>query len=87
MEPQTHKWISAWFLLTLPVVIWDAFYCFLRPRSMVAGDLHWIWKPYAIYQEVDWVYGFKALLENNGFTNAQCKCLLIVAVLSLEALT
>jgi len=67
---------------------------------MVGGDLHWIWKPYAIYQEVDYVrrivsdqvdanldrdtwgfvgqvYGVKALQENNGFTNAQCKCLLI----------
>jgi hypothetical protein len=77
---------------------------------MVGGDLHWIWKPYAIYQEVDYVrrivsdqvdanidrdalgfvgqvYGVKALQENNGFTNAQCKCLLIVAVLSLDALT
>ena len=26
-----------------------------RPRSMVGGDLHWIWKPYALYQEVDYV--------------------------------
>jgi hypothetical protein len=77
---------------------------------MVGGDLHWIWKPYEIYQEVDYVrrivsdqvdanldrdawgvvgqvYGVKALQENNGFTNAQCKCLLIAAVLSLDALT
>jgi len=22
---------------------------------MVGGDLHWLWKPYAIYQEVDYV--------------------------------
>jgi hypothetical protein len=22
---------------------------------MVGGDLHWIWKPYALYQEVDYV--------------------------------
>lgn len=22
---------------------------------MVGGDLHWIWKPYEIYQEVDFV--------------------------------
>ena len=22
---------------------------------MVGGDLHWIWKPYAIYQEIDYV--------------------------------
>jgi hypothetical protein len=22
---------------------------------MVGGDLHWIWEPYGIYQDVDWV--------------------------------
>lgn len=33
------------------------------------------------------VYGVKALQENNGFTSAQCKCLLIVPVPSLAALT
>lgn len=22
---------------------------------MVGGDLHWIWEPYSIYQEVDYV--------------------------------
>ncbi len=22
---------------------------------MVGGDLHWLWKPYALYQEVDYV--------------------------------
>lgn len=25
------------------------------PRSMKGGDLHWIWKPYELYQEVDYV--------------------------------
>ena len=26
-----------------------------RPRSMRGGDLHWIWSPYSIYQDVDYV--------------------------------
>ncbi len=26
-----------------------------RPRSMPGGDLHWIWKPYSIYMNVDYV--------------------------------
>ncbi len=43
------------------------------PRSMVGGDLHWIWEPYAIYQEVDYIYGVEALKRGDGFTNAQCK--------------
>ncbi|KAF8874409.1 hypothetical protein BD779DRAFT_1566615 [Infundibulicybe gibba] len=67
-KPKTHTWISLWFLLTVPVIAWDVGYCFMRPRSMKGGDLHWLWKPYAIYQEI---YGVAALRSGNGFTNAQ----------------
>ncbi|KAF8514948.1 hypothetical protein BU17DRAFT_52032 [Hysterangium stoloniferum] len=68
-----YKLISAWFILTTPVILWDAGYVMEtnRPRSMVGGDLHWIWKPYALYQEVDYVYGVRALENNEGFTSAQ----------------
>ncbi|TFK50422.1 hypothetical protein OE88DRAFT_1631340 [Heliocybe sulcata] len=71
MAPRIHTWISLWFLLTVPVIFWDAGYCFMRPWSMKGGDLHWIWKPYAIYQDVDYIYGLKALQEGDGFPNAQ----------------
>ncbi|KAJ6618180.1 hypothetical protein B0H10DRAFT_2030919 [Mycena sp. CBHHK59/15] len=71
MPVKTHSWISAWFLLTAPVIMWDVGYCFMRPRSMEGGDLHWIWKPYSIYQNVDLVYGVAALEHGDGFTNAQ----------------
>ena len=30
MAPKIHWWITAWFLLTTPVIIWDAAYCFFR---------------------------------------------------------
>lgn len=30
-------------------------FAFYRPRSMVGGDLHWIWKPYEMYEKVDYV--------------------------------
>ncbi|KAI0714107.1 hypothetical protein C8Q72DRAFT_878670 [Fomitopsis betulina] len=68
---RTHLLVSLWFAITIPVIFWDALYCFLRPRSMVGGDLHWIWKPYALYQEVDYIYGVKAYQEGDGFPNAQ----------------
>ena len=42
-----------------------------RPRSFKGGDLHWIWNPYALYQEVDLVYGVDAYYRGDGFTNAQ----------------
>ncbi|KAF9450843.1 hypothetical protein P691DRAFT_664456 [Macrolepiota fuliginosa MF-IS2] len=71
MAAKTYWWISAWFLVTVPVIAWDVGYCFMRPRSMKGGDLHWIWRPYALYQEVDYVYGVHALENNDGFTNAQ----------------
>jgi len=38
---------------------------------MKGGDLHWLWKPYALYQEIDYVYGIPALERGDGFTNAQ----------------
>ena len=89
---KTHWWISLWFLLSAPVIFWDAAYCFMRyvysllsskvsihlslhsPRSFAGGDLHWIWKPYEIYQEVDYIYGVEAYNRGDGFTNAQCRC-------------
>ncbi|KAI9435841.1 hypothetical protein H4582DRAFT_2168443 [Lactarius indigo] len=83
MPPNTYTWISAWFLLSTPVVLWDAFYCLMRPRSMVGGDLHWIWEPYGLYQEIDYIYGIKALQENDGFTNAQSFLNLIETALNL----
>ncbi|KAF8259085.1 hypothetical protein EI94DRAFT_1752476, partial [Lactarius quietus] len=83
MPPNTYTWISAWFLLTVPVILWDASYCLMRPRSMVGGDLHWIWKPYALYQEIDYVYGIKALQENSGFPSAQSFLNLIETALNV----
>lgn len=88
MAPKIHWWISLWFAVTVPVIFWDAGYCFLRPRSMKGGDLHWIWRPYAIYQDIDYIYGLKALQEGDGFPNAQSllnvlETLLNIAYLSL----
>ncbi|KAK7052106.1 hypothetical protein R3P38DRAFT_2858603 [Favolaschia claudopus] len=68
MAVKTYSWISLWFLITAPVIAWDVGYCFMRPRSMEGGDLHWLWSPYSIYQRV---YGIPALEEGDGFTNAQ----------------
>ncbi|KAI9567827.1 hypothetical protein HD554DRAFT_2205259 [Boletus coccyginus] len=83
MAVKTYTWITLWFVLTAPVILWDATYCFMRPRSMVGGDLHWIWEAYGIYQDIDYVYGLKALEENNGFTNAQSLLNLVETSLNL----
>jgi hypothetical protein len=50
---------------------------------MVGGDLHWIWEPYGIYQEVDYIYGVKALQEHSGFPNAQSILNLIETALNV----
>ncbi|KAI0476870.1 hypothetical protein F4859DRAFT_480503 [Xylaria cf. heliscus] len=61
-----------WLAISLPLVAWDCGYVLLRPRTMTGGDLHWpLWTPYALYGEVDHVYGWKAFNANNGFTGAQ----------------
>ncbi|KAJ7220651.1 hypothetical protein GGX14DRAFT_675507 [Mycena pura] len=80
MPLKTHTWISLWFLLTAPIIFWDVGYCFMRPRSMVGGDLHWLWKPYSIYQEI---YGVKSLERGDGFTNAQTLLNVIETLLNL----
>ncbi|KAJ3507363.1 hypothetical protein NLJ89_g6345 [Agrocybe chaxingu] len=55
MALKTYTWISLWFVITVPIIFWDVGYCFMRPRSMEGGDLHWIWRPYALYQKVSGV--------------------------------
>ncbi|KAL1664502.1 hypothetical protein GGF50DRAFT_101691 [Schizophyllum commune] len=75
-----HTWISLWFLITAPIVLWDTGYLFFR---MQGGDLHWIWKPYEIYQEIDWVYGVRALEDGDGFPNAQAFLNIVETILNI----
>ncbi|KAJ7116518.1 hypothetical protein C8R44DRAFT_792752 [Mycena epipterygia] len=70
MAQKVYAWISLWFLLTAPLMIWDAGYCLMRPRSMVGGDLYWFWAPYRLYGMVDHVYGVKAFEDGDGFASA-----------------
>ncbi|KAK0711853.1 hypothetical protein B0H67DRAFT_493511 [Lasiosphaeris hirsuta] len=62
----------AWLAVSVPLVAWDTGYVLLRPLSMPGGSLHWpVWAPYALYGNVDHMYGFKQWNLNNGFTAAQ----------------
>ena len=62
----------AWLAVSLPLVLWDTGYVLGRPLTMPGGSLHWpLWVPYALYGEVDHVYGFKQWNARNGFTAAQ----------------
>ncbi|KAK6601265.1 hypothetical protein H4I96_06606 [Botrytis cinerea] len=61
-----------WLCISLPLVAWDAGYVMLRPLSMPGGSLHWpVWAPYELYGKVDYIYGWKAFNDHNGFTMAQ----------------
>lgn len=53
------------------IVAWDTGYILLRPRSMPGGDLHWLWKPYEHYVNVDYIYGFPTWERHDGFARAQ----------------
>ena len=74
-----HRWthspppvVLVWFFLSIPFVLWDAGYVMLRPYSMPGGKLHSpLWTPYALYGTIDYIYGFPAFNEGNGFTAAQ----------------
>ncbi|KAJ7581765.1 hypothetical protein C8J56DRAFT_793320 [Mycena floridula] len=70
MPPKTYWWITGWFLITAPLMIWDAGYCLMRPRSMPGGDLHRFWRFYATYGSVDKIYGRNAYDNGDGFAGA-----------------
>lgn len=40
-----------------------------RPRSMIGGDLHWIWEPYGLYQEIDYV---RRIFSDQAHANLDC---------------
>ncbi|TVY78239.1 hypothetical protein LSUE1_G005712 [Lachnellula suecica] len=61
-----------WLFISLPLVAWDTGYVLLRPHSMPGGKVHWpLWAPYDLYGKVDYIYGWKAFNDLNGFTGAQ----------------
>lgn len=61
-----------WLVISLPLVIWDTAYVFLRPHSMAGGKLQWpLWMPYELYATVDYVYGWPSYDRRDGFTAAQ----------------
>lgn len=64
--------LLAWLIISLPLIVWDTLYVFLRPYTMPGGKLHSpIWTPYALYGSVDYIYGWPAWNNHNGFTAAQ----------------
>ncbi|THV01053.1 hypothetical protein K435DRAFT_776233 [Dendrothele bispora CBS 962.96] len=65
-----QSWISCWFLLSSAITFWDAGYCLMRPRSMEGGDLHWLWKPYTLYGQMDYVYSVESYEKGEGFASA-----------------
>lgn len=61
-----------WLFVSIPLVTWDTLYVLLRPHTMPGGYLHApVWKGYALYGSIDYVYGWPAFEANDGFTAAQ----------------
>jgi hypothetical protein len=57
-----------WLVIQLVVVSWDLSYVLLRPWSMSV----WLWSPYKLYSQIDYVYGIHPLTkEFNPFCAAQ----------------
>ncbi|KAK9429909.1 hypothetical protein V1505DRAFT_372560 [Lipomyces doorenjongii] len=72
--------VAAWFVLSNVIVTWDASYVLSRPHSFPGGKWHFLWKPYALYGEIDYVYGLPAFEGNDGFPSAQALMTLVEAV-------
>ncbi|KAF8173073.1 hypothetical protein BJ912DRAFT_1079605 [Pholiota molesta] len=65
MAPKKYMWITLWFLITAPIIMWDA-----GPRSMEGGDLRWFWSKFDMYERIDNVYSVKGYHEKAGFAPA-----------------
>lgn len=76
--------VLLWLAVSLPLVAWDTGYVLMRPLTMPGGSLHSpLWTPYALYGEVDGMYGFKQWDRKNSFTAAQGLMNLVETVLYL----
>jgi len=76
------RWITIWFAISLPILVWDVSFVLLRPHSMPGGDLAFLWKPYAKYVTVDLSYADL----HNGFVKAQAIMTAIEVAIALVAL-
>ncbi|CEH18201.1 related to adiponectin receptor 1 [Ceraceosorus bombacis] len=83
-KPQT--WISAWFVFSSLLVIWDTGYIFSRPHSFKDGFLFPIWAPYGKYEGVDLIYSRKAWEDKLGFTAAQASLNVVETILNFAYL-
>ncbi|KIM39356.1 hypothetical protein M413DRAFT_29514 [Hebeloma cylindrosporum] len=83
MAPKKYGWISLWFLVTAPIILWDASYVLMRPRSMEGGDLRWFWSGFDRYERIDTVYSVKGYHEKAGFAPAAAISNLVETSLNL----
>ena len=75
------KLVLIWTIVASIICLWDAGFVLNRPRSLPGGDLHWMWKPYALYITIDHLYGDM----KSGFVVAQSWLNLVELVISLAA--
>lgn len=67
-----HAPTILWLLFSLPLVIWDTVYIFLRPHTFPGGALYYpLYVGYKLYGSVDLVYSVGAYEAGMGFTAAQ----------------
>ncbi|KAF8813414.1 hypothetical protein BYT27DRAFT_7180912 [Phlegmacium glaucopus] len=86
MAPKKYSWISLWFLVTAPIILWDAGYVLMRPRSMEGGDLRWFWTGFEMFERIDHVYSVKGYHDRAGFAPAAAISNLIETSLNLAYL-
>ncbi|KAJ3513728.1 hypothetical protein NLJ89_g2789 [Agrocybe chaxingu] len=83
MAPKKYTWIALWFLITAPIILWDAGYVLMRPRSMEGGDLRWFWSGFDTYERIDNVYSVKGYHDKTGFAPAAAVSNLVETSLNL----
>jgi hypothetical protein len=79
--------LQVWLLVSALVVLWDAAFVLLQPRTFPGGDLHWLFKAYDTYSLVDKAYSKEAYLHGDAFPTAQAVINLMEIALQFYSLT
>jgi hypothetical protein len=80
------KGIQVWLLVSGLTVLWDAAFVLLQPRTFPGGDLHWLFKVYDTYAQVDKSYSKEAFLDGEAFPRAQALVNLVEVALQFYCL-
>lgn len=77
-NPLVPAWVRAWYIANFVILVPDAAYILLRPRSLEDGDLGWLFPIFHIYARIDSLFKDKDLVV---------QCIYVIGLLDIIFMT